>query len=139
MNDAWLAGFFDGEGCITTQSVKIKGKYDNFPRVNMQIIITQKDRTVLDEIQKEFGGKVYSKGDGSKCSNLKIVGKQKMKTFLLSIYPYSKCKKEQIELALKFIETIREENLGCVAMPRVVHDLRDNIHWELRRLKNAGN
>jgi hypothetical protein len=133
MNDIWLAGFFDGEGCITSSSVYQKGKYEIFPRVYIQISITQKDRNILEKIQNEYGGTIHK--DNKNCFHLRITGKKNMKNILLSIYPYSICKKEQIELALEFIETMREENLGCKALSNSIHEDRERIHSGLKLLK----
>jgi len=139
MNDQWLAGFFDGEGCITSKSYYSYGKYIKQPRVVIQITITQKDRTVLDEIQKVYGGAVDTKHDKKRfCHSWRVTGKENMKRFLTAIYPYSIVKKEQILLALQFIETIREDNLGCVALDDSVHLERGLIHNKLKLLKKAG-
>lgn len=133
ITDSYIAGFFDGEGCISSTSQYIKGKYEMFPRVSIQITITQKDKYILELVQNIYGGEISEKGSG--CHVLRIVGKGNMKRFLTAIYPYSICKKEQIELALSFIETIREENLGCKPLPVCIHEQRGDIHNKLKELK----
>lgn len=75
--------------------------------------------------------------DNKKCHHLRIVGKQNMKRILSDIYPYSIAKKEQIKLALTFIETIREDNLGCKSLSNEVHQLREDIHNNLKLLKQV--
>jgi len=133
INKIWLAGFFDGEGCITSAAQTIKGKYEKYPRVSMQILIAQKDRVILEEIQKVYGGTI--KIDNKKCHHLRFVGKDTMGKFLGDIYPYSVCKKSQIKVAFKFLDTVREENLGCTPLSKEVHNLRSRVHEELKRLK----
>jgi hypothetical protein len=88
-------------------------------------------------IQRQYGGSVVFKERNVKfhCHTLRIIGKENMKRFLLAIYPYAVEKKEQIELALKFIETIREENLGCVPLSEETHTSRGDIHSKLKLLK----
>ncbi len=141
LSDSYIAGFFDGEGCITSQLVWKTGKYEKHPRVNVQVTITQKDRKILEGIQKKFGGTIQYKFGGPKyakrnpCYHLRITGKETMGNFLRTIQPYSIVKREQIDLALEFIEGLRDENLGCVALPKAVHDTRERIHNQLRVLK----
>jgi hypothetical protein len=135
ISDAYIAGFFDGEGCISAQSQKIKGKYELFPRVSIQVTITQKHRMVLDLIREQYGGVISLKDKQHPCFQLRIVGKHEMKKFLLAIYPHSIEKKDQIELALRFIETIREENLGCTTLPNDIHYDRREIFNGLRACK----
>jgi hypothetical protein len=131
----YIAGFFDGEGCITSQLQYITGKYEKYPRVSVQITITQKSTIVLNEIQKMYGGTVRLKGSG--CSVLNITGKDKMHKFLTDITPYLVEKKEQAEIALEFVNSIRTENLGCVALDKDIHEKRELIHRRLKLLKVA--
>lgn len=133
MTDEWLAGFFDGEGCISGRSYFCPTKYVNKPRVHLQISITQKDRKILEEIQKNYGGTIYDKTKA--CSHIRWLGKNEMKTFLQTIAPFVICKKEQVLLALKFVETIREENLGSKGLSESVHAEREEIYQKLRVCK----
>lgn len=137
MTDEWLAGFFDGEGCISGRTYFCPTKYVKHPRVHIQISITQKDRTILEAIQKKYGGRIYDKQRG--CSHIRWLGKDEMKSFLQKISPYVLCKKEQVILALKFIETIREENLGCKRLSEEIHAERQEIYDNLKLLKVVPN
>lgn len=133
MTDEWFAGFFDGEGCISGRSYFQKGKYIKHPRVHIQISLTQKDRGVLEQIQKQYGGTVYDKHKG--CSHLRWLGKEDMKRILLIVAAHGICKKEQALQGLRFIETLRDENLGCVPLSAAVHHERREIYDNLRSLK----
>jgi len=130
---AYVAGFFDGEGCVSMQAYYQKGKYEKFPRIAMLVNITQNSREVLDNIQNVFGGRVGAHNPSNNCYRLNISGKQKMKFFLESILPYSIVKKEDILLGLMFIETLRDENLGCIPLDESVHELRRSIYNKLNR------
>jgi LAGLIDADG endonuclease. len=135
MTDEWLAGFFDGEGCVSGFSYFHPTKYIKHPRVNLQITITQKDKGVLKQIQSNYGGSIYEKSSGHHCWNIKWTGKQEMGRILRIIAPYVICKKEQVLLALKFIETLRDENLGSKGLPEEVHIKRKEIYDQLRVCK----
>jgi len=135
LSDSYIAGFFDGEGCITSQLTYITGKYEKYPRVNVQISITQKDRKILEWIQERFLGTIHVHDRDNLCYHLRITGKINMGRFLRAIQPYSVVKKEQIELALELIDTLRDENLGCLALPKAVHLMRAEVHDQLKALK----
>lgn len=134
---AYIAGFFDGEGCISLQAYYQEGKYGKFPRINMQINITQVNHKVLEYIQQFFGGKIhkgYKDSDKrSDCYKLTITGKINMEYFLDSIKEYVIVKKEDIKYGLEFINTLRSDNLGCVPLPEDIHELRRNIYNKMSR------
>ena len=50
MNAMWLAGFFDGEGCI---NITVRGKNR---QVVLRIMLANTDYALLQKIQKHFGG-----------------------------------------------------------------------------------
>jgi len=135
MTDEWLAGFFDGEGCISGQSSFLATKYIKKPRVQIQISITQKDRIILEQIQNIYGGVICSKESDVKCWVLKWVGKQAMTNILRILAPHCICKREQILLGLRFCETLREENLGCIPLSDSIHSERKEIFNGLRSLE----
>jgi len=135
MTDEWLAGFFDGEGCISGRLYFCPTKYVHHPRVYIQISITQKDRKILEMIQVKYGGTITDKKRG--CSHIRWLGKQDMKRILQTISPYSVCKRDQILIALRFIETIRDENLGSCGLSEEIHAERKEIYDGLRLLKKV--
>lgn len=53
--EAWAAGFFDGEGCVSVRRGRNR-RYGNY----LRLTITQADRRPLDRFQRTFDlGKVY--------------------------------------------------------------------------------
>ena len=97
----WVAGFFDGEGCIYIGR-RIR-KYT--PQYNLQIDISQKDRRPLDSIVQEYGGSVWGIKNPSGCYRWRITGKAATR-FLERILPYSLVKRNSIEIGLAFQNTI---------------------------------
>ncbi len=137
LSDEYIAGFFDGEGCISSNLTYTTGKYEKYPWVSVRISISNTARDVLEAIRDKYGGSVCSKGGGKNknCFHLRICGKDKMYKFLIAIYPYCIIKKEQISIALEFIESLRSENLGNKPLPVEIHDMRQRVHNSLRKRK----
>lgn len=57
LSSEYMAGFFDGEGCVTVITQRRKGRRapDIIPRVS----VTNVDRRVLDSFAELFGGNVF--------------------------------------------------------------------------------
>ena len=90
---------------------------------------------MLELIQRQYGGTICNKSDKSKAWALKWVGKENIRNILNVLAPHVILKKEQVLLGLKFIETIRDENLGCRPLPEDIHSERKEIYDNLRTLK----
>jgi hypothetical protein len=56
MDLRWLAGFFDGEGCVILASSNGGRLY--YPRLTL----AQKDRSILQAVQSKFGGHLHTRG-----------------------------------------------------------------------------
>lgn len=63
MDLRWLAGFFDGEGCVLLAPQN--GARYRYPRLT----ITQKDRSILEAIHSKFGGHLQN----SRCSSVSFL------------------------------------------------------------------
>lgn len=137
LSKQYIAGFFDGEGCVSSSAYFKEGKYEKEPRVYLKISVTQKDPRVLYKIKEKYGGtvRIHSWKDGRMLYSWNLTGKMKMLNFLTDIVKYSVQKREQIELAILFTKGIRTENLGCCALPKNIHVERLEIHKKLRELK----
>lgn len=92
---AYLAGLFDGEGCIY-----IRSQNNSF---SLAVSISQhvKNQALIHRVKRLWGGRCYH---GKKHIALEWSG-NKARPLLEAIFPYS-CgeKKPQIRLALRFIE-----------------------------------
>lgn len=94
---AYLAGFFDGEGCITTGIQRQGGRGYYLIRAT----VTQNSLPVLEAYEAEFGGRILDPSPGKSAFVWQITGDQ-MAHFLQTLLPYLRLKKEQAELALAF-------------------------------------
>ena len=93
----WVAGFFEGEGCILTMAPS-----SGIPVP--AVTIAQKDTTILFEIQKLFDGSI-SIHDHTHCSELAWRGRSVTK-ILVPILPFLIVKKRRAELALRMLECL---------------------------------
>lgn len=93
---AWIAGFFDGEGCIRARASK-KG-------ARLKVTLTQQDRAPLDWIKSEFGGGVYATGNAKTCYRWEV-DCGRASAFLRAIRPYLRVKAARADLALSVSAT----------------------------------
>lgn len=94
---AYLAGFFDGEGCIRINRTPAK----NTVGYHLHLSITNKDRGVIDFCHRTYGGLVRHKSAG--CYDWILSGKTEIERFLLCTIPYLVCKSDEAKLALEYI------------------------------------
>ena len=128
---SYLAGFFDGEGCISILKYSKKAKWN--ASYFLQAQIGQKYGSTLDWVKENFGGNVYKKRDQTW-----IVTNFKAYEFIKLLMPYLKYKKPQAELAIKFYE---ERILGAkrkfATEPHSKEEIakREEMLVEMKRLK----
>jgi hypothetical protein len=124
---AYWAGFFDGEGCITTQEGKA-----GF--VCAHVSITQADRTPLLLAQGELGGYVaVNKRHGCGSARTWKWGSNKrdvVQQFLTVVRPYLLVKGPQVEVALQLLQLI-----GAPGQPAAYKQERLELAASLRELK----
>jgi len=107
---AYIAGFFDGEGCV---GIGRRGFQNNGAAVfNTYIDISQKKREVLDWIAERFTGTVRWRPNGTGSHNpggglwvWRIDGNLQCATILKLIKRFVIVKRDQVELVLQFCET----------------------------------
>jgi len=97
MKISYLAGFFDGEGSIIISKCKRKNRPT--VRYDFWISISQKRREVLDQIKKEFGGRVHPDGNGGFTWRLDA---NRAKDILEEMIPILIVKKREAKIGIKF-------------------------------------
>lgn len=139
---AYLAGFFDGEGCInigkhTPTSCKTVSHF-------LQVIIAQTDQEFLSGWCDKTGiGKVYEHKGISNIAKIKRswhwrihgAAAEELLTILL---PYLDIKREQAEVALRFRETKKLPHPGARGTPPAIVALREEYKQRLHALKRQG-
>lgn len=95
---SYIAGFFDGEGCV-----RIKKANHSNNSYYLSVHITNSNKKALNFIKNIFGGKIYFQEKGK---NLKIyqylLSSTEAVMFLKAIRCFSIIKVKQIDLAIKF-------------------------------------
>ena len=92
MSLAYLAGFFDGEGCVHIQA---KPEYKAF---SLMVQISQNNPTVLRLFKKRFKGSLGFYGTSYKYSTSAANAEHLLRTLL----PYLKTKRKVAQLALTY-------------------------------------
>ena len=102
--DAYFAGLFDGEGCVsinkTSGGIKRKYKRNGF---QLRVSVTNTNLDILYALQNRYGGKVYirEKANARNYGNWITVSNQTIHP-LSSWLPFLIIKKEQAKVALDF-------------------------------------
>ena len=102
----YLAGYFDGEGCVTFKFSK-KGRC---PAINIQV--ASADKEVLEKFSQRFGGKVLPMTYLLKKTNLSDMFKWRLSDaklifdFARQLLPHVIVKHRQLEIALEYAETV---------------------------------
>lgn len=105
----YLAGLFDGEGCI--HIAKIINKTTGRPSFGVRAIFCMIHRPIIEKIAEQFGMsfcKLRKDKFNAKWRNayqVQICGRV-AREFLISILPYLQVKKEEAELAIKLQDHI---------------------------------
>lgn len=107
LDKAYLAGFFDGEGCVSITKQR-GGKRSKSPSYNMRAIISQAGKGVglLEYWNAIVGvGVLHSNKHAAKNWSTSVnwvISSDEALEFLTCIYPYLHRKKEEAELAIEF-------------------------------------
>ena len=113
----WLAGFFDGEGCVSIY--RRRNRREHY----LNVSISQKDRAPLDLIYEIYGGSIRKTKTPSNCHQWRV-SSRKAEMFLRDILPHSIVKKRAIEGAIEFIGTVGEAGQR---LPEGTWELREEI------------
>ena len=123
---AYLAGLIDGEGCISISSGTQQAKRGvAFPQFGCKMYISNTNLIILQTVQSWVGeGKItmVRRASSMKEKNWKAVYNWSiysriMRQFLPIIFPYLIIKKEQAELALSFLDTVKGRGYGSNLNP----------------------
>lgn len=110
----YMAGFFDGEGCIMISSDQIEGEYINYTMRVATVQTGQRARQFFEQLKINYGGFInvpLKKKSYHSIVYRWVIKTQKACKFLQQIYPYLKFKKEQAKLAIEIQEKL-SENIG---------------------------
>jgi hypothetical protein len=104
MSSKWpyVAGIFDGEGCVCLHERKPDGQSAFF----LQVLIYNTSMNLMKWLVGNFGGKFYTRTQTNWSQKIQYVwhpsGKKNRESFLLGVLPYLVIKRKQAEIALEF-------------------------------------
>jgi len=112
---AYIAGLFDGEGCIHISKRK-SGYYQ------LRIVVSNTNEMIIRWLGFAFTGCVWGKKPkgNRRASWTWGVSDRKAEAFLKLIHPYLILKKPEAELAFKFMQTKVPQNSGGKIPPQTV-------------------
>jgi hypothetical protein len=105
----YLAGFFDGEGCIDCQYMypqQAPGVF--YVRPRLRIALADVGRVVLEDLHKTYGGHLYRRRPQnetqSTSTSWELLTQQGIKDVLKVIMPFLVIKQEQAQLVMWWLE-----------------------------------
>ena len=122
-DQSYLAGYFDGEGCITISKTSTGAA----PQYHLVAQITNTDLPMLELCRRVHGGSIRHK-QGGRCFDWMLSGKQDIERFLLQTLPYLVVKRDEAKVALEYIRL--GNHTRCPAS-------KESLRLELRRLKQS--
>lgn len=135
----WLAGLFDGEGCI---SIVRMGPSERGKNNRHQLKLTVS--MICEKTVKKFheivgtGRVVRTSRKGKNCRDQWVwqVESKKARNILERLKPYCLTKNEQLLLGIEFYDKFFEkEGYGRERVPKEIIKERDDYYWKMRGLK----
>lgn len=109
MSPEYLAGFFDGEGCIDTQRMYPKGREGQlYVRPRVRLAVAASASTILVHLCDRFGGHLAERTASGRAQqdsvSWELLNKDAMVSTLTVMEPHLVLKKHQARLALWWLE-----------------------------------
>ncbi len=127
LNLDYIAGFVDGEGCVSLP---------RDPRKGPRFILTNTDKELLEDIRSFFGGpgrisekkglNAWGNPRGKRCYQW-ICWNRHAETVLRALVPYLHLKQSEARLALEWFHTVTGH--GRVYLSESVVEIRQNL-WK---------
>lgn len=111
--DAWFAGFFDADGCVSIARKAARGR--NLETFSLACQIAQIDTNPLMRFHERFGGSVRPDGRretrvGNPVYMWSVVSRD-AEAFLMAVTPFLVLKRGRAELALEFRKLFVGDNV----------------------------
>jgi hypothetical protein len=125
----WLAGFFDGEGCVGLH----KGSPSRNTNYHPRVTITNIDLPTLKAIQAQYGGSIHeaTKKESVRPCWMLVWSTQKALSFLRLISPHLIVKKSQAEVLLAGYKP----GINGVRLTDIQKEERAQLYSKLREMK----
>lgn len=138
MNDlelAYLAGFFDADGCVCIARKKAQD-YKRGVSFRLIVEVSQKQRKILETFREFWGGSILV---GKRCDRWLAYSTHAL-TMLQDLMPYLRMKKSEAEIALAFQEEKQGRlNRGCLGISDAEFESDRIAHQKMKDIKRARN
>ncbi len=133
--NAYYAGLFDGEGSVfITNNTNRDGKYK---KLAVSIAMRADKAQPLPEGQKIWGGSLHLRAPRKHNHNEVLDWKlwtRSAEKFLISIRPFLRIKKEQVELAIQYRKIMLEKRQLTNGIPVEQQEIRRKIEEKIKAL-----
>lgn len=144
MDIRYIAGIFDGEGCVRVQ----RWQKPNSPHIRYQVIclLGMVDPAIPTALHKQFGGSLLKHDSTKYNKNARptyrwLISSQAAKAFLTKVRPHLVVKREEAEIALVLQKNIDRYNHklshrnGFHPKRDEILQYRESLHQKLKALK----
>jgi hypothetical protein len=130
----YVAGLFDGEGCIQICKV-MRQEHTQYMHTHLVVTITSSYLPVILQLKRQFGGhKIRVKKSVNYKTYWHWMAECRLgEDFLSVILPFLVIKKEQAILALKYRKTFKHTYKGS-PVPDTIMQIRDDFRNQIRTL-----
>lgn len=133
----YVAGLFDGEGCISIYRVEHPKDHQR-AKYQLQVAIVMREGWLLEQIQRQWGGSLRRE-DRSHLPNQAPVtrwrlGDRLATEFLRTLEPHLRAKREQAFIALHFrahTGNDKRHDPACIT-------IREDCYWVMRYANRRG-
>lgn len=129
----WMAGFFDGEGCICL--TKRHRRNNLYPEYELKLSIGQANPLPLYVFSKSFGGNVNKRGDGYYVWQ---ISSKKSIEALKYLIPSLVLKKKEAQAALKFSKLMTSRGNSISNKNRKEREILFNKIKDFKNLYKGG-
>lgn len=143
LSPEYVAGFVDGEGCITVMRCRTPNK--NGVSYVARIYIANTNIGILRRIQRDYGGRISSMGSRSNPNHKPGYGltfnSLEAAEFARTILPYLVLKKRQAKLLIAFVnfqEKFRQKHHANRGFPSIYYTRAAKLHAQFPLLNAKG-
>lgn len=138
----YIAGFFDGEGCLTLGKRKCNFGYNSACYIAM-LDITNTNKEIIEILSQQLKMHIiiHQKGQPHHKVRYRITihnSAKRLKKAIEYMLPFLVIKKPQAKLMLKYIKTIKPGSPSGVKLSDEIIKKRKKMYKEMRKLNNRG-
>jgi hypothetical protein len=137
----YMAGLFDGEGCLYVHEVHTKRKHGTIHHMMARAVISSTYLPLLIAVREKWGGSVHpdTQASGKRQSwRLDFNSHEELLGLLRAIQPYVIIKKDQIDFFLaEFAPTMRAGRGKHLPLSPEQHAKRAEVKAKLQELKKV--